>query len=57
MGVKTVLRPQQGVQKNVFRPPWGGMAPEKVKETLLTLKMINSDLENKHFLNQQQKLA
>ena len=57
MGVKTDLWPQQGVQKMVFPLPGGVLAHAKVKNPFLTLKLADSALENKHFLNLQEKLA
>ena len=57
MGVKTGLRPQRGVQKTFFALHEGVWPLKKSKKTLLTLKMIDSALENKHFLNLHKKLA
>jgi hypothetical protein len=59
MGVKHLLWPQEGVQKPLI-PYWRGQAagPSKYPENWnSTLKMGDSALENKHFLNLQQKLA
>ncbi len=57
MGIKTILRPLQGVQKR-FSPVLGGLGPFKVQEKpILTLKMVDSALENKHFLNLHKTLA
>ena len=57
MGVKTVVRPRQGVQKRLL-PVGGGVGPLKtLKKQILTLKTVDSGLENKHFLNLRKKLA
>ncbi len=57
MGVKTILRPLQGVQKQ-FPPCFGGVGPYKTPEIpISTLKMVDSALMNKNFLNLHKKLA
>jgi hypothetical protein len=57
MGVRTGPRPQEGVQNHFF-PLWGRTYPDKdPPKALLTLKTIDSSLENKTILNQREKLA
>jgi hypothetical protein len=57
MGVRTGPRPQEGVQNHFF-PLLGRTYPDKdPPKALLTLKTIDSSLENKTILNQREKLA
>ena len=56
MGVRTGPRPQEGVQNHFFRM-WRGPSPEKdPPKALLTLKTIDSGLENKTIQNLRKKL-
>ncbi len=57
MGVRTGPRPQEGAQNHFF-PLWGRTYPDKdLPKALLTLKTIDSGLENKTILNLCEKLA
>jgi hypothetical protein len=42
--------------KTAFSLNLGGLPLEKCKKTLLTMKMVDSGLENKHFSNLSKKL-
>ena len=56
-GSKLACGHSKGSKKRLS-PSMGGSGPWKSqKKTLLTLKMIDSALENKHFLNLHKKLA
>ena len=57
MGVKRGPRPQEGVENHFF-PLCGGTYPDKdPQKSLLTLKTIDSGLENKTIPNLREKLA
>jgi hypothetical protein len=57
MGIRTGLQPLQGVQKRFFPSMGGGWPLKTSQKPILTLKMVDSALENNHFLNLRKKLA